>query len=77
MSEGEWAATERERLDQERVEWVLDGNTVRRRVYTPTPAKARRRRFWMRVEWIDDHVARHTLPPLCALVMQGGWRRGS
>ncbi len=75
MSECEWAAAERGRLDQERVERVLERITVRRRVYTP--AMARRRRLWMRVKWLDDHVARHTLPPLCALVMRGGWRRGS
>jgi len=77
MSEAEWAARERQRLDQERVERVLERITVRRRVYRPTPARARRRRFWMRVKWLDDNVARHTLPPLCALVMNGGWRRGS
>lgn len=85
MSEAEWAATERERLDLERVGHVLDRITVkrpqrrpqRRRVYRPTPEKARRRRFWMRVKWVDDHVARHMIPWLCDAVMDGGWRRGS
>jgi len=85
MSECEWAAAERQRLDQERVERVLDRITVRRRVYSPTrarrryhwPAIARRRRFWMRVNWLDDHTGRHIVPWSCALArMYGRWKRG-
>ncbi len=75
MSECERAAVERGRLDQEQVKRVLARITVRRRVYTP--ARARRRRFWMRVKWLDDHTGRRIVPPLYALVMRGGWRRGS
>lgn len=76
MSEAEWAAIERQRLDQER---VLERITVKRRVYSPTPtptptrALARQWRWMMRLAWLDARCQRGGW--VCGAMIDLLWRR--
>lgn len=86
MSEAEWAATERARQEMEMVERVLDRITVKRRVYRPTPEKARRRRvhtpalarqwrWMMRLAWLDERCGRSRGGWVCGAMIDLLWRR--